>query len=31
MSFNEESTRLCVSSDKGTIHIFNLNLGVEQG
>ncbi|KAI9317546.1 WD40-repeat-containing domain protein [Dichotomocladium elegans] len=25
LSFNHDSTRLCVSSDKGTIHIFNLD------
>lgn len=28
IAFNNESTRLCVSSDKGTIHIFNLDPSV---
>ncbi|CAO3656721.1 unnamed protein product [Mucor hiemalis] len=28
IAFNGESTRLCVSSDKGTIHIFNLDPSV---
>ncbi|CAG8629636.1 4531_t:CDS:2, partial [Scutellospora calospora] len=25
IAFNHDSTRLCVSSDKGTVHIFNLD------
>ncbi|CAI2181073.1 4517_t:CDS:2 [Funneliformis geosporum] len=25
IAFNQDSTRLCVSSDKGTVHIFNLD------
>ena len=28
IAFNSDSTRLCVSSDKGTIHIFNLDPSV---
>lgn len=28
IAFNKESTRICVSSDKGTIHIFNLDASV---
>ncbi|KAI0216610.1 Phosphatidylinositol 3,5-bisphosphate-binding protein, partial [Massospora cicadina] len=24
IAFNEDTTRLCVSSDKGTVHVFNL-------
>ncbi|CAO3628757.1 unnamed protein product [Cunninghamella blakesleeana] len=28
IAFNQPSTRLCVSSDKGTIHIFNLDPSV---
>ncbi|KAL0084624.1 WD repeat domain phosphoinositide-interacting protein 3-like protein [Phycomyces blakesleeanus] len=28
IAFNQESTRLCVSSDKGTIHVFNLDPSV---
>ncbi|EPB84617.1 hypothetical protein HMPREF1544_08634 [Mucor circinelloides 1006PhL] len=28
IAFNTESTRICVSSDKGTIHIFNLDPSV---
>ncbi|RKP39163.1 WD40-repeat-containing domain protein [Dimargaris cristalligena] len=27
IAFSHDSTRLCVASDKGTIHIFNLELG----
>ncbi|RUS25496.1 hypothetical protein BC938DRAFT_472068 [Jimgerdemannia flammicorona] len=28
IAFNSDSTRLCVSSDKGTVHIFNLDPAV---
>ncbi|KAJ1969246.1 Phosphatidylinositol 3,5-bisphosphate-binding protein [Dispira parvispora] len=27
IAFSHDSTRICVSSDKGTVHIFNLELG----
>jgi len=27
LSFNFDSTRLCVTSDKGSVHVFNLTAG----
>ncbi|KAJ1928319.1 Phosphatidylinositol 3,5-bisphosphate-binding protein [Tieghemiomyces parasiticus] len=30
IAFSHDSTRLCVSSDKGTIHIFNLEIGAPE-
>ncbi|CAG8766103.1 17910_t:CDS:2, partial [Cetraspora pellucida] len=31
IAFNHDSTRLCVSSDKGTVHIFNLDVILGNG
>ncbi|CAG8443140.1 17872_t:CDS:10, partial [Acaulospora morrowiae] len=31
IAFNQDSTRLCVSSDKGTVHIFNLDGALNNG
>lgn len=31
IAFNPDSTRLCVSSDKGTVHVFNLDPTVVDG